>query len=406
LIEKQRSTSHYNRRKGIKRAGAFLRNVFKKYIDDSCFVKAQALAYTTLLAFVPVAALSFLVFSRFKAFSILEEKVRSFLFKIFLPSQSAKVEVYIAEFLRNTRSLSFFGLISLILAALLLLETIEKTFNEIWGVRERRPFLRRFIGFWGFLSLVPVLLGASFSITAVLGRYFSIETIAPLSWFSYYFIPFLLAFVAFFVAYYFLPYTQVEVKGVLLGACVASILWEIAKYAFDWYISNMMEIGKIYGSLGLIPVFLIWIYIVWLVIFLGAEVAVVYESPLEWGKRGPYSSLQALLEITRHFESGDGIILYRNLVKKLGLSRKKISELLKPLVEKGWIAEIEVGYIMLVPPEKITLYDVSETLELFAKAEGDFPASLSRVAQLLNKGVKRELEKLTLKEIIEWEEER
>ena len=402
MIEKQKSTLLSEKGKLLKRVGVFLKGVFKKYADDNCFVKAQALAYTTLLSFVPVAALSFLVFSRFRTFSLLEEKIRSFIFKIFLPSQSAKVEVYIAEFLKNTRSLSFFGLISLFLAALLLLETIEKTFNEIWGVRERRPFLRRFIGFWGFLSLVPVLLGASFSITAILGRYFPFKTIAPFSWISYYFLPFLLALIAFFVAYYFLPYTQVEVKGVLLGAVVASLLWEGAKYAFDWYISNMIQIGRIYGSLGLIPVFLIWLYIVWLVIFLGAEVAVVYG----WSNNkrgGPYHSLQALIAIARHFKSGKGIVLYRTLMRELGLSRKKLSELLKPLVDKGWVVEIEVGYIMLAPPEKISLYEIQQALEFIPKVHKDSSPALYKIAQLLDRGVRSELERITLDDILEWE---
>lgn len=266
----------------------------------------------------------------------------------------------------------------------------------------RRPLLRRFVAFWGFLTLAPLLLGLSFTITTMVGTYIPLEKITFLSRFSYYFLPLLFAFLGFFIGYYFLPYTEVEVKGVLLGSAVASILWETAKYGFDWYINNVALIGKIYGSLGLIPVFLVWLYLVWLIILFGAEIAIVYEWPYEEPEESPYWSLEVLFYIARKFEEEGGLVKYRELTKNLGFTRKKLSILLEPLVERGWLLLTEEGVVLLVPPYKIKLHELLEAVNLPEEAPLSVCPPLKQLSLILRTESFEKLKKYTVKEALSW----
>lgn len=248
----------------------------KHGIDADLLQSAASLAYTTLLALVPLATV---VFSTLSLFPVFEEWVgiaESFIFANFVPSAGAVVHEYLEGFSSKVGGLTAIGLISLLLTALLLLATIENALNSIWGVKAGRRTAQRIMVYWTLLTLGPLMIIASLAITSFLissalqetngGASGGLEYVVPV-------LPFLLEVVAFVMLYYLVPNYRTRFSHALIGALIAAVLFEVAKIGFTWYLSTFDSFEVIYGALGVIPIFLIWIYISWLVILIGARYA-------------------------------------------------------------------------------------------------------------------------------------
>ncbi len=390
-----------------KRTIRFWKEVFSKFSRDGCMLKAQSLSYITVFSLVPLSAISFSIFSKFQAFSALEAKVKSLIFNNFLPSSSAKIQSYIAEFMEKTTVLSIFGVGTLVIASVLFLDAVEGTFNDIWGVKERRPWLRRFASFWSFITLAPFFLALSIYLSSFVMKHIPIEGYSLLRWVSYHSVSIVLAWVAFFLGYYFLPYTDVDVKSALKGSLFTAVLWEIVKKGFDWYITHMTNFGKIYGSLGLIPVFLFWIYIVWVIVLLGGEVTFLLEWPSGKKPDLPYFSLKLLLMLADRYTKGYGPVKVKDLVKKCGVDRKKLLSVLETFTAAGWVACTDGSYIMAMPPEKIKLSEVLEKTGIvnftIPPEENDaYSRAIKTIEEHLRESLSHETRDLTLKKILLW----
>ena len=391
----------------VRRTWSFFKEVFSKFARDSCTIKAQSLSYITVLSLVPLSALSFSIFSQFSVFQSLENKVKEFIFSNFLPSSSARIQAYLSEFVENTTVLSIFGITVLVVTSVFFLDAVERTFNDIWGVRERRPWLRRFASFWSFITLAPLFLALSIYVSSFVGRHISIEGFPILKWLSYHLVSVFIAWIAFFLGYYLLPYTDVDAKSAFKGSLFTAVLWEIVKKGFDWYITNMTNFGKVYGSLGLIPVFLFWVYLVWLIILLGGEVTYLLEWPSGKKPGTPYFSLKLLFMLADHFEKGGGPLKVKELVKNCRLERKKINQLLETFSARGWIVGADGGYILAVPPDRIELSEVLEVvgalnLEVPPEEKDRLSRVIARLTEELKGKVEEGFEGLTLKEALSW----
>ncbi len=266
--------------RGIRGAGRFAVGVFarsiKKFFADQCPSWAAALAFTTLFALVPITVLSFSIFSVFSASAAAGEQVRSLLFAHFLPGSGDLIYNYIQTFSENAGTLSFFGFVFLIFMAFSLLTMLEKVFLRIWQIPKSRPFFARFFIFWVALTLVPILIAVFL--------YFSsrVEPVPYLAW-AYQrdalIRPLFITWAAFFVLYRFLPRGGIRWMSALSGALVAGTLWEGAKFGFDSYVNHFSTLTQLYGSLGIIPIFLLWLYFTWILVLYGAEVAYLVQAP-------------------------------------------------------------------------------------------------------------------------------
>ena len=245
-------------------------------IDAELLQSAAALAYTTLLALVPLVTVVFSTLSLFPVFEQWVEVAEIFIFDNFVPASGAVVHQYLEGFSAKVGSLTAIGLVSLLLTALLLLATIENAMNSIWGVKGGRRTAQRIMVYWTLLTLAPLMIIASLAISSFLitsalqdrygGTYGVLEMVVPV-------LPFLLEVVAFVMLYYLVPNYRTRFVHALIGAVIAAVLFELAKIGFTWYLSTFDAFEVIYGALGVIPIFLIWIYISWLVILIGARYA-------------------------------------------------------------------------------------------------------------------------------------
>ncbi len=234
---------------------------------------ASALAFTTLLALVPLLTVVFAILSMFPFFVEWRDEIEAFLYSNLAPATGDAVQTYLREFAGQAGSLTGLGLAGLLVTALLLLSTIEDAFNEIWTVRKGRTLSQRLLLYWAMLTLGPVLMVTSIALTTYLGSTVLgnwISTASGPNAVLLRVVPLLLEGLGFFLMYLIVPSCPVRPRSALGGAVVAVVLFELTKFCFVIFISNFDTYQIIYGAMWSIPVFLLWIYLSWLVILLGA----------------------------------------------------------------------------------------------------------------------------------------
>lgn len=235
---------------------------------------AGSLTFTTVLSIVPLFAVALALFSAFPLFAEFREAFQSMVQRT-LPAQiSSTVLRYVSDFAQQATRLTAAGLIFLGLAALAMIMTVDRVLNDIWQVRDRRPFSQRVLIYWALLTLGPILIGASLSASSYLWA-LSEDTIArmPRGLRSLIdFAPVILSGLAYAALYVFVPNRTVRWRDALIGGFVAAILAELLKSGFAHYISRG-GVRSIYGAFAALPLFLLWMYLSWYALLFGAAIA-------------------------------------------------------------------------------------------------------------------------------------
>jgi membrane protein len=255
--------------------------VWRRFVDDRCFQSAGALSYGTLLALVPLMAVALSIVSGFPLFDQWMDKVEDFVFQNFVPRSGETVQAYMREFAANASKLTAPGIVALIITAVLLMENIEDTFNRIWRVAGERRRLAKFIVYWTVLSLGPILMGAGLAISSYLyaeAMSNSPDEFSTIGEVLLRATPFVVTWLAFAMAYQIIPYRSVRVRSALIGGFLGAVLFELAKRLFGFYLREFPAYEQVYGALSAVPIFLIWLYVSWAVVLLGASFAASLSS--------------------------------------------------------------------------------------------------------------------------------
>lgn len=260
---------------GLYRAWDFIRFVLVHYLRDNCRQQAMVLTYTTLFAVVPIMTVTFSLLAAIPSMQHVSADIQGFVFRHFIPSSGALVQQRLTEFSEQAGHLTLIGLLMLLVTAIMMLVTIERSFNHIWRVRQERKGVISFLRYWAVLSLGPLLLGLGFAISSYIA---SLQIFHSAAGMVGSFIPgmHLLTFVftalAFTLLYVTVPNCKVPLRHGLLGGLVAAFLFEAAKRGFALFISSFSSYKLVYGAFAALPVFLIWVYLSWSIILLGVEV--------------------------------------------------------------------------------------------------------------------------------------
>lgn len=253
----------------------FIRYLGHRYGQDQCTRTAAALSYTTLLSLVPFFAVTFSILAAFPVFKELVGQIQDYIFQNFVPASGEVVQTYVQQFVKKASSLTGVGIAFLMLTALMLMATIEGALNMIWRVRTGRRMISSFMVYWSVLTLGPILLAVSLVLTSYLTSLPFLseggETVHTARTTLLGLMPFLSTMLAMSLLYIVVPNCNVPVRNGLAGAALAALLFEGAKKAFALYVISFPTYSKIYGALASIPLFLVWIYVSWLVVLLGAE---------------------------------------------------------------------------------------------------------------------------------------
>jgi membrane protein len=255
--------------------GRFLRLVFRLYFSERGPRIAASLTYTTLLALVPLLAIGFAVFSRFPVFEELAQSAQTYFLEILTPAAGEGFRQHVVAFVAEARHLTQIGLLILFVSALLTLNTIDNALNDIWQVTRVRRVWTTMLAYITILFIGPLLLGLSISISTYITSLPPVsDTIEQTGAGPFLTLtPVLATLLAFTLLYKWVPNTPVRWVHAFVGGVVASLLFEVAKDGFALYLAWFPSYRIIYGALAALPLTLIWLFLAWTVVLLGAQTA-------------------------------------------------------------------------------------------------------------------------------------
>ncbi len=340
----------------------YLKKTLTRFLAHGGLERAGSLAYTTLLSLVPLMTVVFAILSAFPVGERVNEAIQEFIFSNFMPAAGEVVHQYLLEFSAKASHLTGVGFLVLIMVAVMLVASIDHAFNAIWEVERKRRPLNKFLIYWTVLSLGPLLVGASVLATLELASLPVVSEATAtgfgqrlLGW-----LPVAMSALAFGFLYWLVPNRPVKGRHALVGGVFAAILFEWSKQGFAWYLKTFPTYELIYGALAAIPIFLIWIYLSWVVVLLGAEVTYGLGAygHLFQGRKGPASELeemvQLLLQLARGQKEGRALSP-RKLLHCCRNAEKRLAR----LQQMGLVDRNERGHWLLTrAAEDITLYDL------------------------------------------------
>ncbi len=359
--------AHRNARRD--RYAAFARFLWQRLRQDKCFETAGALSYTTLFAVVPVLAAVIAIISVFPAFASLREGVTHFIFRSFVPAAGETVQGYLLQFADNASRLTATGIIVLLLSALVMMASIEDRLNRIWRVRARRKGSARLLLYWAALTLGPVLVTTGVGVSSwvyaqPLWRGIAGHGVAGFR--LWLLAPFLITWFGLTLLYQVVPNCRVRWRDALVGALVAALLFEVARKGFALYVQAIANYREVYGALAAMPIFLIWVYLSWVIVLLGAILAAAkaafeYRRPDEL--LPPGAEFAGLLQVVQAFivaqRAGQGLDegdLYR---RERYLTADLLQRYLADLLAVGMIRRIDgATWVVVRDLESVSVGDL------------------------------------------------
>jgi membrane protein len=346
----------------------FLLLVRQRFKEDRCVQFAASLTYTTLLALVPIVTIALTVLSAFPVFTDLMTQLKVFILNNFVPISAGKIiSVYMQQFSQKAAHLTALGIGLLAVTAFVLMLTIDHAFDVIWRVRRKRPLLRRFLIYWAALTLGPLLIGASLSLTSYLVSLplGLVKGVPAVGMVTLKIVPVALTIFAFALLYRVVPSRPVLPLHALVSGVVAGVAFELMKKVFALYVTHFPTYTLVYGAFASVPLFLIWIYLSWLVVLSGAVITVAlpyWNTAIRQGGEAAgrefFSALAVLKAVYLAHQAGETLNLQR-LLQESDLGLEEVEDILGRLNEVNWVGSVEGGgWILIRSAEAIRLADV------------------------------------------------
>jgi len=331
-----------------------LRFLIRRIADNELTQVAGNLTFITVLAFVPLLTIAFAIFTAFPIFNHFREALEAYFIRNLMPhALSNNILGYLNQFAAKATTLSAYGAIALVVTAVATLALIERAFNQIWRVKQRRSLIKRALVYWALFTLAPLLIGISLTVTSyLLTMTFASTTdvvkVIPGGQMIYRLASLIFTTGAFSLLYTVVPNRRVEWRDAVWGGLIAGILFEFAKFSFAKFVIHIPTYTIVYGALAVIPLFLIWIYTSWLIILFGAVVTallpiVKYERWWHVPKPGSYfidamAVLEALYS-ARTKTNRAGISSWE-IRQQTGLGFDEIENLLVQMMHVGWVGRL------------------------------------------------------------------
>lgn len=365
--------------RGVRRYGVkylqIMALVIKDFWDDQCLLRASALSFTSILSLVPFFAITFAVLKGLGVHNRIEPLI---LEQVAAGSQEIvdKIITYINN--TNMASLGAIGLATLIVTVITLLGNIEEAFNVIWGVKETRSLYRKFSDYLSVAISGPILLLAATSITTSLQSQALIQRIIKASYLGdlllllFRLVPYLSIWVALVFLYIFIPNTKVKFKSALIGGVLAGTAWQAAQWGYIHFQVGVGKYNAIYGTLSLLPIFMVWIYTSWLIVLFGVEVVYAHQNIRTFRRevRSPSIShgakelltLAVLLEIAEAFFYDRPGWSSERLASELDVPVRMLHDLLEQLADAGYVVETAGENPTYLPARELEHISIAEVL--------------------------------------------
>ncbi|QDG54011.1 YihY family inner membrane protein [Persicimonas caeni] len=394
--------------------------VVRQFRHDDAVTLASSLAFISALSVVPMLSVATSLMAAFGVFESETGFINDVLATV-TPSAAGDIAAYLKDFATNSaNTVGGIGGVALVIISLVLTHKIEQTFTNIWRGTHDRPLLAKFLTFYAIITLGPVLLSLSFIHSARLQIYlsrFGIDT----GFFSQS-LPVIYALVLFTLMNKLLPNARVSWKAALVGGLFTAVAFELAKWGFNQYINLVIldAYNKIYGALGLIPIFLIWIYITWSIILIGAEMAYCFQNLRSMlltrqrdehshgGSRQLYDPLVALeifAPVASAFHRGDSPVSERALVESTHYDPTIVRETIKRLLKSNFLRRAQDKKSRgLLPARSLDTIRLDELVAVFLQdhvAQGSRP--VDRLWEEFRTSTRRTLEGYTALELVDFD---
>lgn len=388
------------------RLGGFFQLVAQRFSRHEAPQNAAALTYTTLLSLVPLMTVTLAVFSAFPVADRMYLMIQDFVFQNFVPTSSELLQQYLSEFSAKASRLTGTGAAFLVAVALLMMANIDRALNAIWEVRAKRGFASKFLIYWAVLSLGPLLIGASVLVTSyiislpILSEAASSGVGRRLLGLT----PVVASAVAFTMMYAVVPNRRVRLPHALIGGVFAAVLFEGAKRGFGFYITQFPTYEAIYGALASVPIFLVWLYLSWIVVLLGAEVThclSIYRWSASDQSRcriGMGDAIEVLLALDESAGQGKAPTTAVLAATRRRWLEPQLEDLLNELRDLSWVHMTrDGGWVLARRMTDATLMELftSRAFELPQPDDPDWPddARLAAVFEAGNAGVHQALDR-------------
>lgn len=353
----------------------------ERFREDRLGLTASSLTFTTTIALVPLFTVALAIFTAFPMFGKLQVVLQRWLVDNLVPDAIARqVLGYLTQFARQASQLGSVGLVFLLATALALILTIDRTLNGIWRVHRKRRLAQRILVYWAALTLGPLVLGASITMTS-----YAVSVSRGLTGGALGGLTLLLDAVQFAILaggaaamYYYVPNTRVQWSHAWAGGIFASVVMELAKKLLVIYLGMVPTYSVVYGTFATVPILLVWIYLAWVIILLGAVITAYLPSLLSGvvqRDEGPGWRFQRALEIVRLLLQARATAAHgltaEQIAKALRVSVLGVESTLQALVDLDWVARIDdddgaagTRHVLLAEPGQTALEPLASMLLL------------------------------------------
>jgi len=381
----------------------------ERFRDDRLGLTASSLTFTTTIALVPLITVALAVFTAFPMFAKFQDVLQKWLIESLVPDNIARqVLGYLNQFAGKASRLGAAGLTILLGTALALIFTIDRTLNNIWRVRKPRPFAQRVLIYWAAVTLGPVLLGASLSITSyaitaskgVVGGLPGAVTLLLDS------LQFVLVAAGTAATFHYVPNTYVRWGHAWMGGLFVSAGMELARKGLAFYLSKVPTYSVVYGAFATVPILLIWIYMAWVIVLLGAALTAYLPSLLAgvprrklghgWQFQLALEVLQ-MLDAVRDDEATRGLTLSQMRLA-LQVDSQRLEPVLLALQELDWVGQLQEATGQEGQARYVVLADLSQTvleplMQRLLLQPGPVTANLWKIGRWRSTNVREALQK-------------
>jgi len=350
----------------------------QRFREDRLGLTAGSLTFTTMVGLVPLMTVMLALFTAFPMFASFQVALERYLLQSLVPDTIARpVLATLTQFAAKASQVGAVGLVVLLVAALALVFTIDRTLNAIWRVRKRRPLAQRVLVYWAALTLGPLLLGVSLSLTsyAISASRGLVNAMPGGVGMMLSTIEFGLLTAGLAGLYRFVPNTYVSWAHAWGGAVFAAVGFEAAKRGLAWYVGLVPTYSVIYGAFATLPIFLLWIYLSWVVVLLGAVIAAYAPSLAMRVARVPdtpgyrFALAVALLrELARVRGGGQKGLTLAALAGAVRVDPLQVEPVLEALMSLDWVARLDEDgarrHVLLADPQATLAAPLVDTLLL------------------------------------------
>lgn len=364
----------------------FFLALLRRFKEDRGIQTAGSLTFTTLLALVPLVTVAVALSTAFPVFNQAMDALGHYVSGQLLPEGGAKVTQQFSAFAAKAGRLTAIGLAFLAITALMLMLTVDEMMNRIFRVQRRRALAQRLLVYWGVLSLGPLLIGASLSMTSFLvGSSLGYLDLGWLTRWVLGLLPFLFTCAALTMLYVVVPFRRIDVRHALIGAVVAGLLFEAAKRGFALYVARFPTYTLIYGAFAAVPIFLLWLYLSWVVVLFGATLTAMlpgYRGTLGRDAETPGRQLMDALTVLRILARArldEGALALTQIARRSKLLPERCEHVLEKCAAQGWVARTDrESWLLALDAGSIALSQVVRAFAIDAEAlRAEVPPALA-----------------------------